>query len=253
MKVRPDLILLLPAYNEAAALPSLLPEADRIFSRNSIEGHILLVNDGSTDGTADIARKIPTVCSKEVIDVQPNRGLAHALRTGFLRCLESSDPDAIVVVMDADDTHRPEQIPQLVEQIQTGLDVVIASRYRKGSEIHGVSGFRKLLSRIAGILFALVAGVPGVRDYTCGYRAYRLSALQKAQTHFGDKLIEEQGFACMAEVLLKLHQTGAQMGEIPLNLRYDRKSGESKMKISATVRRTLALMLNWRFRSRLDN
>ena len=83
----------------------------------------------------------------------------------------------------------------------------------------------------------MVARVPGARDYTCGYRLYRSSMLRRAFQAWGDRLIEEAGFVCMAEVLVKLGRGGAKVSEAPLVLRYDRKEGASKMKVMKTISR----------------
>jgi dolichol-phosphate mannosyltransferase len=82
----------------------------------------------------------------------------------------------------------------------------------------------------------------GVRDYTCGYRAYRASTIKDAVTRYGDRLIEESGFSCMVELLLKLRRLGIRCYEVPLVLRYDQKGGVSKMRVIRTIRRYLVVM-----------
>jgi dolichol-phosphate mannosyltransferase len=85
--------------------------------------------------------------------------------------------------------------------------------------------------------------IQGVKDYTCGYRGYRISIIQRALNKLGDRLIEEKGFACMAEMLIKLRTMGVLAVEVPLILRYDQKAGTSKMKIAKTIQRTLLMLL----------
>ena len=82
-----------------------------------------------------------------------------------------------------------------------------------------------------------------VGDFTSGYRMYRVSMLQKATAHWGDRLIEEDGFACMVELLLKLRHWKPQIVEVPMKLRYDRKLGESKLNLPRTLRQYLKLAL----------
>src|SRR5205823_11598033 len=94
----------------------------------------------------------------------------------------------------------------------------------------------------------LVVPVRGARDYTCGFRLYRARTLRRAALAWGDRLIEEAGFTCMAELLLKLGRGGAAVVESPLVLRYDRKEGPSKMKMARTIARYFALARHIRAR-----
>jgi len=96
-------------------------------------------------------------------------------------------------------------------------------------------------------MFQALFPIHGVRDYTCGYRAYRADAIREASKKYGDHLITETGFSCMADLLLKLRKLPLEMSEIPLELRYDRRGGASKMRVIRTIRQTLFLMLRRRF------
>jgi len=86
----------------------------------------------------------------------------------------------------------------------------------------------------------------GVRDYTCGFPVYRASLLQRAFAESGGTLAHEKGFAAMAEILLRLRGMGAKMSEVPMVLRYDRKSGPGKMPVGRTVIRTLSILVRTR-------
>jgi len=121
-------------------------------------------------------------------------------------------------------------------------DIVIASRYAPGGDEVGLTALRKVLSRGASFLLTLMTPVPGARDYTCGFRLYRAAMLRRAADAWGSRLVEEAGFTCMAEVLLKLGRGGARVTEYPLILRYDLKEGASKMKMMRTISRYFALI-----------
>jgi len=97
-------------------------------------------------------------------------------------------------------------------------------------------------------LFKLIHPVRSVWDYTCGYRAYQVGVLQTAARCYGDTLVAERGFACMAELLLKLNAVGARFAEIPLQLRYDQKPTATKMGVGSNMRRMLVLLVRWRVR-----
>ena len=125
-------------------------------------------------------------------------------------------------------------------------DVIIASRYRKGSQVQGVSRLRLLTSEGARYVFSAIIPVENVRDYTCGYRLYSVEILRRGYGKFGDDLIEESGFTCMAELLYKLYIVGARFAEIPFVLRYDFKKGSSKMKVVKTAKNSIKLAFRLR-------
>ena len=170
-----------------------------------------------------------------------------------LRCLiahatEHGAADDVLFIMDCDDTHHPRQFAGMLAALDRGFDVVIASRYRRGARIAGVAPHRQVLSLGAATLFKLLHWCPGVRDYTCGFRAYRVALLQRARFHYRERLIEERGFACMVELLLKLNRLGAKMCEVPLDLRYDLKQSASKMDVGGNTTRLLKKLVAWRVR-----
>lgn len=130
--------------------------------------------------------------------------------------------------------------------IQEGFDVVIASRYQPGSRVLGVPWFRRIMSFSASWLFRILFPTPGVRDFTCGYRAYRAGALRKAIDHYGPSFVDQTGFQCMVDIILKLRTMDVIFGEVPMLLRYDLKGGGSKMRVYKTAKSTLLLLVKRR-------
>lgn len=230
--------LMLPAYNESQSICRLLSRAD---IGAQLDG-IVVVDDGSNDGTAEAAEawRGQTPCT--VIRHGKNRGLGGAMITGLAWATTHLSSDDVLVTMDADDTHDPALIASMLLKIQEGADVVIASRFQPGGGEVGVPPHRKALSHGAGRLLRTLRPVPGVRDYSCGFRAYRVSALAAARRRYPDGIITTTGFACMLEILLRLGAIGCRFSEVPLLLRYDRKQGGSKMRIGRTVRRYFSVM-----------
>lgn len=225
--------MVVPAYNEEHALPRLLQRVQAV----GVVDAVLVVDDGSTDRTAEVAELWPGPLPVRVIRHGRNRGLGSAMRTALQAVVSSplQDGDA-AVTMDADDTHDPAVIPAMLAAL-THADVVVASRYCPGGREFGLAWYRRVLSRGASTLLGLLRPVPGVRDYSCGYRAYRVGRLRQAIARHGvDGLITTDGFACMAELLLRLHHLGARCDEVPLELHYERKTGRSKMRIARTIR-----------------
>jgi dolichol-phosphate mannosyltransferase len=235
----------LPAFNEGENLGPLLERVRAAMEAAALPYKVVVVDDGSTDSTYAVARayagRMPIVIEQNT----PNQGLASALRKGFLRAAAIAAPEDVIVTMDADNSHLPEQVPECLGALG-GAAIVVASRYRSGAEIHGLSSLRKALSRAAGLLFQMVFPVPGLRDYTSGYRAFRAALLQRALRLYGDNFISERGFSCVADTLLKLHRLGGAVAEVPLILRYDRKKGRSKMPVMRTLLQTLWLMVRRR-------
>ncbi|MEQ8821945.1 MAG: glycosyltransferase family 2 protein [Sumerlaeia bacterium] len=244
----PRLFVFLPAYNEEACLPPLMEAFAELFAQLPADRDPLLivVDDGSKDRTAAVARETAerTGLAFDLVQHEVNRGLGGAIKTGLRRAAElSATEDDVVVCMDADNTHPPRFIVPMEEALhEHHADIVIASRYRQGSEQHGVPLNRQLMSYGARWLFTMFLNVPGVRDYTCGYRAYRIGIVKKSLEHYGDDIITRAGFACTDQLLVNMVCLGAKCHEVPFILRYDQKEGESKLALGTTIKETLALL-----------
>jgi dolichol-phosphate mannosyltransferase len=250
-----NLWVVLPAYNEAANLPTLFNGFHRLV-KDTYNLHITLivVDDGSTDETAAVAESFREFLPIEVYRNETNKGLAETFMRGILIAADKADPEDVVLCMDADNSHSPGLALRMLRDIQEGRDVVIASRYQPGAIVKGVPFHRRMLSLGMSVLFRVLHPIPGVKDYSCGYRAYRASFLQKALASRGCRLFRGGGFACMAGILLALGQEGAICGEVPIILRYDQKAGASKMKVFKTIVKTLSLLAAMRFgKSREDS
>jgi dolichol-phosphate mannosyltransferase len=235
--------VVLPAYDEAAGLPNVLSALRDVMSAHAVVYRVIVVDDGSGDATPQVAAQFASLMPLTLIRHPVNRGLGAALSDGFDSALEHARNTDIIVTMDADDTHPPAAIAAMVAMIDGGCDVVIASRYRAGARVVGVPAGRRLLSRGASWLMRIAIPTRGVRDFTCGFRAYRAAALRRALAHHGGILTEEDGFQCMVDILVRLRALGLAFGEVPLQLRYDRKRGPSKIALARTTWNTLRLLV----------
>lgn len=240
------IVIVLPAYNEAGAMGSLLESFIEAFRDERWDWRVVLVNDGSTDGTEPAARTFLSRMKLEIVNHPANRGLAESLKTGLLQAVRSADAKDIIITMDSDGSHLPGLIFRMARLIKEGNDLIIASRYERGSRVVGVTLFRRMLSRSAAILCRIIFPMHGVRDYTCGYRAYRASLLKKALAEYGEEIVSEPGFSCMVDLLLKVRKYLPIITEVPLILRYDLKAGPSKMNVGQTVQQTLWLLVRRR-------
>ena len=241
------IFLVLPAYNEEAGLPPLLEAYVDVMTEYGLNYEVVVVDDGSSDRTAEVCRGIAEQIPLTLVQHEKNSGLAAAIDSGLRKGAELADPEDMIVTMDADNTHPPKLIPGMLEKIDAGADIVVASRYRKGAEVYGVPGYRNTLSLGASWLFRLMFPTRNLRDYTCGYRVYRASLIQEAYAHFGDDLVNASGFSCMVDLVIKLRKLKPKFAEVPILLRYDWKVGPSKMKVAGNVFTTLKLA----FRRRL--
>lgn len=238
----------LPAYNEEIALPRLLERVLPLTVSPAGRLTVVLYNDGSTDSTVAVARAWQDKLPLTILDCPVNKGLGVGLRALVEHAVATGGDDDVLVVMDCDDTHDPAQIGDMLARIPAAADVVVASRYARGATVRGVPTMRRITALGAAALFKLIHPVRGVWDYTCGYRAYRIGALKRASAAFGPGLITETGFACMAELLLKLNVLQLRFMEIPLRLRYDQKPTASKMDVGGNARRLIRLLVRWRLR-----
>lgn len=236
-------MVVLPAFNEAENIPALLEELERERRRSGLPISVLLVDDGSADSTSEVARRFAGDLPLTIERHEENRGLGEAFARGMLLAIDSSPTGGVIVCMDADDSHRPSQIPSLIEAIEAGADVAIASRFRKGARVRGVPLHRRGLSRGLSWLFRLVRPVAGVRDYSTGFRAYRVQTLREAVAARGDDTFDREGFGCMVALLVTLADLGARFVEVPVDLRYDRKRGGSKMNVGAATLHNLRILI----------
>lgn len=237
---------MLPAYNEESRLPALLERLHDSMEEAGLLYQVILVDDGSSDRTGEIARRWAADHPLLYRPHESNQGLGATIRDGLAEAATLATGEDVVVTMDADDTHTPGLILRMARMIAEGYDVVIASRYQPGSRTVGVPLSRRALSWAGSILFRAVLPIRGVRDFTCGYRAYRAAVVQGAIAEYGRDFVDQEGFQCMVDILLKLRGRPLIFGEVPLVLRYDRKQGASKMDVGGTAISTLRLMLRRR-------
>jgi len=241
----------LPAYNEEGSLPPLLDAfAAVIAATPRHEWRLIVVDDGSKDATREVLRRHADGLPLTIVEHERNKGLGEAIKTGLRKALDFARDEDVIASLDADDTHPPDAIAAMAEAVEAGgADIVIASRYRTGSRQVGVPFHRRMLSLGARYLFRLFLNLPGVRDYTCGFRAYRAGLVRRGFDKYGDHIITRRGFACTDELLVHLATLKPVIREVPFVLRYDRKQGASKLQLGVTVRETLRML--WAHRKEL--
>ncbi|GAA1490604.1 polyprenol monophosphomannose synthase [Brachybacterium sacelli] len=229
----PPTLVVIPTYDEREALPGTLarlraavPAAD-----------VLVVDDSSPDGTgewADHAAECDT--HVHVLHRAGKEGLGPAYLAGFAWGLEHGY--AQLVEMDADASHRPEQLLGLLEAVRRGADLAIGSRWVAGGRVHDWPLSRLLLSRGANVYVQALLGL-GVRDATAGYRAFRADLLRELVA--GD--IASQGYCFQVDMTRRARDLGAVIAEVPIDFD-ERTEGASKMS-PRIVREALVLITLW--------
>ena len=243
------IFVIFPAYNEEKVIrPTLLALVDAM--RGGAPYRAVLVDDGSSDRTLAEAEgaveESAGALALTVLRHETNRGLGAGLRTGIYWCLDHAADEDVIVTLDADNTHPPALIPTLVAKLSEGFDLAIASRYRSGAQVHGVPAHRRALSDVGRLIFQALYPIPGVRDYTCCFRAYRAPLLARARLVYGEALCTARGFEAVMDLLLRLGPLGVKVSEVGFVLDYGGRVGQSKMKVLRTIRSTLGLLVRRR-------
>jgi len=226
--------IVIPVRNERESIEPMFDKFVSAMSKYSDSYKITVVDGVSTDGTPDLIRAYSNRLPIQIVELKENLGLGGALEKGLLKALENGADK--VVTMDGDDSHDPHTIHAMIEKLDRGYDLIVASRFEPGGEERGVVGYRKVLSHGASGLLRFLFPVGEVKDYSSGFRAYRADVLKQMKERNGC-LVKERGFSCMMEVLLQLRKQGIRAAEVPLVLRYDLKQSETKMNIYHTIMR----------------
>ncbi|HVL63898.1 MAG TPA: polyprenol monophosphomannose synthase [Actinomycetota bacterium] len=230
-------LVVVPTYNERENIDRVV---ERLFASGR-ELELLVVDDGSPDGTADAAETHAGRHPVHVMRRAGKQGLGTAYVAGFRWAIERGY-DA-VVEMDADLSHDPGAVPQLLAALNDA-DLVIGSRYVEGGRIENWGLFRRFLSR-GGNLYARAWLGFGVRDSTSGFRAYRVTALK------GTDLtgVSSEGYGFQIEMTRRMHKEGRRIVEVPITF-VERAEGRSKMS-RRIVGEALVAVARWGIRDRL--
>lgn len=228
--------IVIPAHNEAHNIVSVVSDAHRLLNKTNFNFKIIIIDDGSVDGTTNLLNKLPFANSIEILHNSERYGLGLALAIGLEHAVNlSTDENDIVVVMEGDGTSDVSLLPKIISHIVKGKDIIIASRFLRESGLIGFSFSRKIFSYTVNRIFALLCKAPRVKDYTMLYRGYRVNVLKRAFFDYGDRLIIMKGFEGNTELLLKLMQYNINVSEIPLVYNYSLKKSRSKMNIIGTI------------------
>ncbi len=230
-------LIIVPTYNERENVPRLVEQ----ILRHAPEADLCLIDDNSPDGTAD--------CAEELFGRDPRfsvmrrkgpRGYGRSLVDGYKKALEKGY--ARVVQMDADFSHDPRSIPDLIRAADKA-DVVIGSRYCEGGRVANWPLRRRVLSRFANRYVCTITGLK-VSDTTSGFRCYS----QRALRHILEGLIVAEGYAFLVEAVYRTHTGGLVVAEVPITFT-DRREGKSKISRKVIFE---SMLMPWRLRLARD-
>lgn len=213
-------LVVIPTFNERENLPVIV---ERLLTAQTAI-HVLVVDDSSPDGTGDVADRLASEDAAGRIHVMHRTvkdGLGKAYLAGFAWGLERDY--AVIVEMDADGSHAPEQLHRLLDAVNAGADLVIGSRYVPGGQLVNWPKRRELLSKGANTYARLALGAK-VKDITAGYRAFRREVLE----NIGLDQVESAGYCFQIDLAWRTLQNGFTIREVPITFT-ERAIGESKM------------------------
>ncbi len=217
-------LVIVPTYNECENLPMIA----RRLRAALPDAHLLVADDNSPDGTGKVADELAEKDDHIHVLHRPGKqGLGAAYIAGFRwGVAEGYD---VLVEMDADGSHQPEELHKLLDAVADGADLAIGSRWVPGGKVVNWPARRELLSRGANTYTRIMIGLP-VRDATAGFRAYRATTLEK----IGLADVESQGYCFQVDLTVRTARQGLRVAEVPITF-VDRTVGASKMSRSVVT------------------
>ena len=231
-------LIIIPTFNESMNVPVLIK---RIF-KHIPESSILVIDDGSPDGTAEIVESLQQEFSNlHILKRKEKSGLGSAYRLGFVWGLERGFDE--LVEMDADMSHRVRDLSKMIEAKNSAPDtsLIIGSRWIKGGRTENWSKARELLSRSANLYVRFMLGM-GVKDSTAGFRIYSADILRKINL----SAIKSEGYSFQIEMTRAVYENGGKIIEVPITFR-EREQGVSKMS-KKIVKEAMMLVTIWGLR-----
>ncbi len=224
------IVIILPTYNERDNIALIIRALQEQFAGIRHDMSILVVDDNSPDGTADIVRNEFKSAPNVFLITGKKQGLGAAYVRGMQHAIGKLRADA-VMEMDADFSHKPEDVPRLIAALDEGADFVIGSRYVPGGKIPDDWSFmRQMISKWGNVFARYVAGMHRVKDCTAGFRVIRASVIKKIDF----ETLRVRGYAFQISLLHEATLNHAVVREIPVEF-VDRKRGETKLGFSDIV------------------
>lgn len=218
-------VVVVPTYNERENLARLLPRILQVTANEKFSCHVLVVDDNSPDGSSAVVEGLRERGFPLSLLAGSRRGLGAAYARGLAYALDRLAPD-IVVQMDADFSHAPEDLPRLISALDDDVALVIGSRYLEGDRASfGWRLFRRLLSRTGNLVSRHWLGMAGIHDCTAGFRAWRADALAALLKD----TIDVSGYGFQVALLQRAVRNGRRVREVKVDFP-PRQQGKSKLR-----------------------
>lgn len=228
---------LIPAYNEAVNLPGLSINLSKYVKQQKL---IIIIDDGSTDNTREVITKLSKTYPVKRIGYKKNQGAGYAFKFGFKKFIPNLKSDDLVITMEADNTSDYSKLEKMI-QLAKIHEIVLASPHKVGGAFKSVSLMRTVLSKISSQIDSMVFGINNVKTYTSFYRVYNARLLKQLNAAYGNRLVTNNGFNSVIEILLKANRLGADIVEIPAEVDWEKRLGKSKMNILKNAKGHLSL------------
>jgi dolichol-phosphate mannosyltransferase len=226
-----------PVFNEVRNLPRLLGSFRTLVGdyHGQHDVSIVMIDDGSTDGTAAYAQEFGKGLDLVLLRAGRNQGPGNAFGLAFEYLAPYLTEVDWVLTLEGDNTSRLDLLRQMFQRSQEGYDVVFASPYMYGGGIVNTSPLRVFMSHMANAFVKEFLGAHGILTVSSFYRLYRAPLVMKLQAYYGTRVLEFAGFECMLELLLKMIYIGASISEVPMVLDTSAREGASKMNVPRTI------------------
>ncbi|HJN23611.1 MAG TPA: glycosyltransferase [Rhodospirillales bacterium] len=206
-----------------------------------LDTRFIMVDDGSTDGTAERTRELAGNLDFTLLHHQTNQGPGRAFATGFAHLAGNLRDDDWVATMEGDNTSCHKLIRQMFTRSKEGYDVILASPYMYGGGITNTQTYRWFLSYMANVFVKEMLGISGIMTMSSFFRLYRGRALRSLQNRHGPGIVERAGFESMVEMLVKMVYLKIAISEVPMVLDTTLRAGKSKMNVIKTIMGYLSL------------
>jgi dolichol-phosphate mannosyltransferase len=236
------------AFNEEQNLPKFLSNLTLELNILNRQFEIIACLDGSEDSSSQILSNLEKSYPIKTLEIKNQRGLGLAYKRLFLHVIENSNDDDLIISLDADNTHNPKQIGEMISHFEkNSLDFLVTARFCGNSVMKDFPLHRQFISKSISILLQILFSVKNIsgsklKDYTSGYRIYKSEKLKKLFAIHKDKFITEPDFTYTCELLINLSKLDTRFDEIAISYDYGKKIGKSKLRIFSNLKRLVILL-----------
>lgn len=231
------------AFNEEQSLQEFILNLTK--ELNGLDYEIIACLDGSQDDSLKVLKNFPV----KILEIKNQRGLGLAYKRLFTHVIENSSDDDLIISLDADNTHNPNQIREMLRHFENNdLDFLVASRFCDNSIMQKFPLHRRFISKTVSILLQLLFPIKKIsgqklQDYTSGYRIYKAEKLKQLYVNLRNNFISEPEFTYTCELLINLSRLNIKCDEVAISYDYGKKLGKSKLRILKNFQRLIILLI----------